>query len=211
MLMYREPANTTLSKLITITPNTDFGRWGRLQILGMGGDPTFSTSGGKGEILHHTSDSHFNRKNWLFFQNFPHTFAVNCQGLSCRLSGLQHDMGSFSLPCLQQHLDTQCHSVALPNGFCCSMVHRPNRARLVLLAEGLGHLWPSLPQPAEATPPSGWVLWGACAGGRAGLQLHPPALARVCSGSQGSRAGSCGAGHSRLSQLSRGGQQDHIC
>ena len=104
----------------------------RLRQLGTAAGPgdrgvlAFSTSGGKGEVLHHTSDLHFNRRNWLFFQNFPHIFAVICQGLSCHVSGIQRDAGSFSLPCLRQHPDPQCHPVALPNGFCWSLVQRPN-------------------------------------------------------------------------------------
>ena len=166
--------------------------------------------GGEGEILHRTSDSHFNRRNWLFFQNFPHAFAVICQGLSYHLSDLQHDTGSFSLPCLRQHPDPRCHSVALPNGFSWFVMHSPNRAWLLLSAEGLGHLLPPLPHQAEAMLPSGWFLGGACAGGRAGLRLHPPVLAWVCGSSRGSCTGSHGAGHSRPSRLSRGGRRDHI-
>lgn len=81
---------------------------------GNGGVPTFTTSRGKGEILHHTSDSHFNRRNGLFCQNFPHTFAAICQGLSCRLSGLQRDTASFSLPCLRQRRDPPCRSSLPP-------------------------------------------------------------------------------------------------
>ena len=145
--------------------------------------------GGEGEILHRTSDSHFNRRNWLFFQNFPHAFAVICQGLSYHLSDLQHDTGSFSLPCLRQHPDPRCHSVALPNGFSWFVMHSPNRAWLLLSAEGLGHLLPPLPHPAEAMLPSGWFLggclcWGqgwaavAPAGAGVGLRQLPGVLRR---------------------------------
>lgn len=145
--------------------------------------------------MHHTSDSHFNRRNGLFCQNFPHTFAVICQGLSCRLSGLQRDTASFSLPCLRQRRDPPCRSLAPPDGFCGSVVQRPNCARPVLSAEALGHLLPPLPHPADAMPLSGWFLGVACARGRVRLRLHPPALARGCGGSRGSRGH--GARHSR--------------
>lgn len=47
MLTYREPAITTLSKLITVTPNTDSVSWGQRQVLGMGVSPHSPLQGEK--------------------------------------------------------------------------------------------------------------------------------------------------------------------